>query len=70
MPTRTQGGYSFHMAVDPSSPGDGINDIIYIGCVGQGRSITLAITLQKYIRERMLTLIRGHLLDDLVHLPL
>jgi hypothetical protein len=38
MPTRTQGGYSFHMTVDPSSPGDGINDIIYIGCVGQGRS--------------------------------
>ena len=26
------------MAVDPGSPGDGINDIIYIGCVGQGRS--------------------------------
>jgi hypothetical protein len=38
MPTRTQGGYSFHMAVDPNSPGDGLNDIIYIGCVGQGRS--------------------------------
>ena len=26
------------MAVDPASPGDGINDIIYVGCVGQGRS--------------------------------
>ena len=38
MPTRTQGGYSFHMAVDPGSPGDGVNDVIYIGCVGQGRS--------------------------------
>jgi photosystem II stability/assembly factor-like uncharacterized protein len=38
IPTGTQGGYSFHMAVDPSSPGDGINDIIYFGCVGQGRS--------------------------------
>jgi photosystem II stability/assembly factor-like uncharacterized protein len=38
MPTRTQGGYSFHMAVDPGSPGDGANDIIYVGCVGQARS--------------------------------
>ena len=26
------------MAVDPASPGDGVNDIIYVGCVGQGRS--------------------------------
>lgn len=39
MPTRTQGGYSFHMAVDPASPGNGISDIIYVGCVGQGRSV-------------------------------
>jgi HYDIN/CFA65/VesB-like, Ig-like domain len=38
MPTRTQGGYSFHMAVDPASPGDGANDIVYMGCVGHGRS--------------------------------
>jgi len=38
MPTRTQGGYSFHMAIDPASPGDGANDIIYFGCVGQARS--------------------------------
>ncbi len=38
MPTRSQGGYSFHMAVDPGSPGDGINDIIYFGCVGQAKS--------------------------------
>ena len=38
IPTRTQNGYSFHMAVDPASPGDGINDIIYVGCVGQRRS--------------------------------
>ncbi len=38
MPTRTQGGYSFHMSVDPGSPGDGINDIIYFGAVGQKRS--------------------------------
>jgi hypothetical protein len=36
--TNTQGGYSLHMAVDPGSPGDGINDIIYLGCVGQARS--------------------------------
>ncbi|WP_433379270.1 choice-of-anchor D domain-containing protein [Actinoplanes sp. CA-142083] len=38
MPTRTQGGYSFHFAVDPASPGDGANDIIVFGCVGQARS--------------------------------
>ena len=38
MPTRTQGGYSFHMAVDPGSPGDGVSDIIYFGAVGQKRS--------------------------------
>ena len=34
----TQGGYSFHMAVDPGSPGDGANDIIYFGTVGMARS--------------------------------
>jgi photosystem II stability/assembly factor-like uncharacterized protein len=39
MPRGTQQGYSFHMAVDPGSPGDGVNDIIYFGCVGQARSI-------------------------------
>jgi hypothetical protein len=38
MPTGTQGGYSFHMAVDPGSPGDGVNDIIYLGAVGHARS--------------------------------
>jgi hypothetical protein len=38
MPTGTQGGYSFHMAVDPGSPGDGTNDIIYFGAVGHARS--------------------------------
>ncbi|MDR7255150.1 hypothetical protein J2X46_004152 [Nocardioides sp. BE266] len=38
MPGGTQGGYSFHMAVDPGSPGDGANDTVYVGCVGQGRS--------------------------------
>ncbi len=38
MPTNTQGGYSFGMAVDPGSPGDGANDIIYFGAVGQKKS--------------------------------
>ncbi|MEM9150324.1 MAG: choice-of-anchor D domain-containing protein [Cyanobacteria bacterium P01_F01_bin.3] len=38
IPMNTQGGYSFHMAVDPASPGDGVNDIIYIGAVGHARS--------------------------------
>ena len=37
MPLNTQGGYSY-MAVDPASPGDGLNDIIYLGVVGQARS--------------------------------
>jgi photosystem II stability/assembly factor-like uncharacterized protein len=39
MPVNTQGGYSFHMAVDPASPGDGISDVIYIGAVGQAQSL-------------------------------
>ena len=38
IPTNTQGGYSFHFAVDPGSPGDGANDVIFFGCVGQARS--------------------------------
>ncbi len=44
MPLNTQGGYSFHMAVDPASPGDGINDIIYFGAVGQARSTNSGLT--------------------------
>jgi hypothetical protein len=39
MPLNTQGGYSFHMAVDPASPGDGIKDIIYLGTVDPARSV-------------------------------
>jgi hypothetical protein len=31
----TYGGYALHMAVDPASPGDGINDILYFGCQNQ-----------------------------------
>jgi hypothetical protein len=31
----TYGGYALDMAVDPASPGDGVNDIIYFGCLGQ-----------------------------------
>lgn len=38
MPLDSQWGYSFHMGVDPASPGDGINDILYLGVVGQARS--------------------------------
>jgi hypothetical protein len=38
MPTNTQGGYSFHLAIDPGSPGDGANDRIYFGTVGQAQS--------------------------------
>jgi len=38
IPGNTQGGYSFHLGVDPASPGDGNKDILYVGCVGQARS--------------------------------
>jgi Abnormal spindle-like microcephaly-assoc'd, ASPM-SPD-2-Hydin len=38
LPGTTYGGYSFHMAVDPASPGDGVGDIIYYGTLSQGRS--------------------------------
>jgi photosystem II stability/assembly factor-like uncharacterized protein len=34
----TYGGYAFHMAVHPDSPGDGIGDTIYLGLLGQFRS--------------------------------
>jgi Abnormal spindle-like microcephaly-assoc'd, ASPM-SPD-2-Hydin len=34
----TYGGYAFHVAVDPDSPGDGVSDIIYFGTLAQGRS--------------------------------
>lgn len=44
MPTGTQGGYSFHMAVDPGSPGDGANDTIYVGAVGQAVSTDAGAT--------------------------
>lgn len=38
IPTNTQGGFSFSMGVDPGSPGDGTNDIIYLGAVGAAKS--------------------------------
>jgi len=38
MATNTQGGYSFAFSVDPASPGDGSNDIIYLGAVGITKS--------------------------------
>ena len=38
MPGNTQGGYSFHFAVDPASPGDGAKDIVFFGAVGQAWS--------------------------------
>jgi hypothetical protein len=44
MPTRTQGGYSFHMAIDPASPGDGVNDIIYFGTVSQAKSTNSGVS--------------------------
>jgi hypothetical protein len=38
------GGYCFHMAVDPASPGDGAGDVIYLGTLGQGRSTDAGAT--------------------------
>jgi len=35
---KPQFDYAFHMAVDPGSPGDGVNDILYLGGVLQSRS--------------------------------
>ena len=40
----TYNGYALHMAVDPASPGDGINDIIYFGCLNQFKSIDSGTT--------------------------
>ncbi len=34
----TYGGYAFHIAVDPDSPGNGISDTIYFGTLAQVRS--------------------------------
>lgn len=44
MPTNSQGGYSFHMAVDPASPGDGVNDLIYFGVVRQAKSTNSGVS--------------------------
>ena len=38
VPTNSQGGYSIQMDIDPASPGDGANDILYFGAVGLARS--------------------------------
>ena len=37
-PGATYGGYALNMAVDPASPGDGSNDILYLGYVTQYKS--------------------------------
>ena len=34
----TYGGYALHMAVDPTSPGDGSTDILFYGCQNQFKS--------------------------------
>lgn len=44
LPTRTQGGYSFHFAVDPGSAGDGATDRIFFGAVGQAFSTDAGTT--------------------------
>lgn len=40
----TYGGYAFHMAVDPDSPGDGVGDTIYFGTLSQVRSTDAGAT--------------------------
>jgi hypothetical protein len=37
-PGATYGGYALNMAVDPASPGDGSNDILYLGYIRQYKS--------------------------------
>jgi hypothetical protein len=39
LPGNPQGGFSLQMDIDPASPGDGKNDIIYFGAVGEAKSI-------------------------------
>jgi hypothetical protein len=34
----TYGGYALDMIVDPASPGDGSNDVLYFGCLNQYKS--------------------------------
>lgn len=38
----TYGGYALNMIVDPQSPGDGLNDILYFGCQNQFKSTNSA----------------------------
>ena len=40
----TQGGYNMALAVDPTSPGDGVNDVLLLGCQDQGRSTDSGMT--------------------------
>ena len=40
----TQGGYNMALAVDPTSPGDGVNDVLLLGCQNQGRSTNSGAT--------------------------
>jgi protein involved in polysaccharide export with SLBB domain len=39
----TYGGYALAMAVDPASPGDGVNDILYLGCQNQFQSVNSGV---------------------------
>jgi photosystem II stability/assembly factor-like uncharacterized protein len=48
MPKNTQGGYSFHFAVDPASPGDGVHDIIYFGVVHQAKSTNSGVSFSAF----------------------
>lgn len=43
----TQGAYNMALAVDPTSPGDGVNDVLLLGCQFQGRSTDSGATFTK-----------------------
>jgi hypothetical protein len=44
----TYGGYALAMTVDPASPGDGINDVLYFGCIHQFKSTDSGATFANH----------------------
>jgi hypothetical protein len=44
----TYGGYALAMTVDPASPGDGLNDVLYFGCIHQFKSTDSGATFANH----------------------
>ena len=44
----TYGGYALAMTVDPASPGDGLNDVLYFGCIHQFKSTNSGTTFANH----------------------